>query len=97
MGPVTEGGLALCFLDFTEFDDDTTRGAVLVTDERTRPLEFRVTDAVGIGSLQRLLYGQVLEEHLHVGKSVVHLADPVVARRRTGSGNHDKPSPRAAG
>ena len=35
-----------------------------VTDERTRPLEFRVTDPVETTELQKVLYGAVLDEHL---------------------------------
>jgi hypothetical protein len=54
----------LCFLDAVCFDAGALRGAVLVTDERTRPLEFRVTDPVAPTELQRLLCGAAFDEHV---------------------------------
>lgn len=61
----------LCFLDAHTFEAGGSggaaaaiRGSALVTDERTRPLEFRVTDPVVPSELQRLLYGAVLDEHV---------------------------------
>ena len=54
----------LAFLDALSIDGGAVRGAVLVTDERTRPLEFRVTDPVVASDLQRVLYGAVLDEHV---------------------------------
>lgn len=56
--------MAFCFLDSRDFADGSIRGAALVTDARTRPLEFRVTDAVHTTALQRVLYGAVLDEHV---------------------------------
>ena len=54
--------MRLCFLDAVPVGDGALRGAALVTDVRTRPLEFRVTDPVRVDALQRTLYGAVLDE-----------------------------------
>ena len=42
------------------------RGASLVTDRRTRPIEFRCTTPVRPTVYQRTLYGRILEEYLFV-------------------------------
>src|SRR5690606_22993291 len=62
--PDAGGALKLCFLDALRLEGGAFRGCALVTDERTRPLEFRMTDPVAANALQRALYGAVLEEHL---------------------------------
>ncbi|MCC6784099.1 MAG: hypothetical protein IT457_14750 [Planctomycetes bacterium] len=56
--------MKLCFLDAVEVGGGAVRGAALVTDTRTRPLEFRVTDPVLVDELQRVLYGAVLDQHV---------------------------------
>jgi hypothetical protein len=56
--------MKLCFLDALPLDDGVVRGAALVTDARTRPLEFRVTEPVVASDLQRILYGAILDEHV---------------------------------
>ena len=56
--------MKLAFLDAHTFENGAVRGSVLVTDDRTRPLEFRVTDPVVPSELQRILYGAVLDEHV---------------------------------
>jgi hypothetical protein len=43
---------------------DGVRAAALVTDQRTRPVEFRVTEPLSIGSLQRVLYGASLDDEM---------------------------------
>ncbi len=47
--------------------DEGTRGALLLTDGETKPLEFWVTAPVKSTELQRLLYGKTLERHILVG------------------------------
>lgn len=54
--------MRLCFLDAVAVGDGALRGAALVTDEKTRPLEFRVTDPVVVDALQRALYGAVFDD-----------------------------------
>ncbi|MCA8943570.1 MAG: hypothetical protein KDB80_13485 [Planctomycetes bacterium] len=54
-----------CFFEVTEGDDGWVSAAVLVTDATTRPLEFRVTDAVHTDDVQRVLYGEMFEGHLY--------------------------------
>ncbi len=41
-------------------------GCILVTDSRTRPLEFSYVFPVRPTTMQRILYGRTLEEHLMV-------------------------------
>ena len=53
------------FLGFREFEDgEAYRGAILTTDEWSKPLEFRCTAPVRPTSLQRTLYGQSLLPHI---------------------------------
>jgi hypothetical protein len=62
--------LTLGFLGMYRFLDDmggaATRGAMLVTDVKTKPLEFRVTASVRPQKFQEMLYGELLEEHMAV-------------------------------
>lgn len=56
---------AFAFLDMGTFDDGAAfRGGCLVTDERTRPIEFRVSGAIRPSSLQKILYGDTLHEYI---------------------------------
>lgn len=48
------------------FEGSAVRGAILVTDEDTNPLEFRVTAPVRPTNLQEMLYGDLLNEHVAV-------------------------------
>jgi len=53
------------FLGYREFDDgESYRGAILVTDEWGKPLEFRCTAPVRPTKLQRTLYGKSLLPHI---------------------------------
>ncbi len=53
------------FLGYREFDDGVAyRGAILVTDEWSKPLEFRCTAPVRPTQLQRTLYGKSLLPHV---------------------------------
>lgn len=55
------------FLGMHRFDDDAAiRGAMLVTDTETKPLEFRVTAPVRPQKFQEMLYGELLDEHVSV-------------------------------
>ena len=55
----------IAFLDIMEFDSgEAFRGAVLLTEEQTVPLEFYLTDPLRPNPLQRLLYGAIFEEYL---------------------------------
>jgi hypothetical protein len=53
----------LAFLDLVNGAGSQRRGAVLVTDARTVPVEFRVTDPVQPTALHRALYGASLDDH----------------------------------
>jgi hypothetical protein len=55
----------LAFLDLAAFEDGAAlRGGCLVTDGHTRPLEFRVSGPVRPTSLQKVLYGDTLQEYI---------------------------------
>lgn len=55
----------IAFLDILEFDaGEVYRGAVLLTQEKTVPLEFYLTDPLRPNPLQRMLYGSIFEEYL---------------------------------
>jgi hypothetical protein len=57
----------LAFLGYLEFDNASAyRGAILVTDEWGKPLEFRCTAPVKPNPVQRTLYGQTLMPHILV-------------------------------
>ena len=56
---------AIGFLGYREFDDgEAYRGAILITDEWSKPLEFRCTAPVRPTALQRTLYGKSLLPHV---------------------------------
>jgi hypothetical protein len=58
-------GRQIAFLDLASFgDSEAMRGGCLVTDEMTRPLEFRVSGAVKPTGLQKVLYGDTLHEYV---------------------------------
>lgn len=57
----------VAFLGYMEFDNGAAyRGAILVTDEWGKPLEFRCTAPVKPNAVQRTLYGQTLLPHILV-------------------------------
>lgn len=58
---------AIAFLSSSKFDNDAAlRGAILVTDHQTKPMEFRVTAPVHPTNFQKTLYGDILTEHILV-------------------------------
>ena len=57
----------LLFIASQKFESGkAVRGALLLTDGDTKPLEFRCTNPIRPTSLQNVLYGQMLEAHLIV-------------------------------
>lgn len=62
-----QDNLKLLFLSTAGFQpEETLRGAALVTDKETKPLEFRCTSAIRPSSVQKILYGSTLETHMKV-------------------------------
>lgn len=58
-------GVRLGFLSYVQGKDNGSgRGALLVTDDATRPLEFRCTTPIKPNTLQRMLYGQTLRSYI---------------------------------
>jgi hypothetical protein len=54
-------------------------GGLLTTDSELRPLDFRCTTTVRPTPLQKVLYGEILQQHLFVdllGLTLVRAADP---------------------
>ncbi|NPA54452.1 MAG: hypothetical protein GXO21_07275, partial [Aquificae bacterium] len=64
--------MKLAYIDFLETEKGYKAG-VLVTDEMTKPLEFRITQDVQIDELQKILYGEALENILYKEKFAVEL------------------------
>jgi hypothetical protein len=59
--------LRLLFLSSQRFEDGKAiRGAFLLTDQTTKPLEFRCTNPIRPTQLQTILYGSSLQEHVMV-------------------------------
>jgi hypothetical protein len=57
----------ISFLGIHRFENGAAiRGAVLVTDTETKPLEFRVTAPIRPEKFQKILYGELLDEHMSV-------------------------------
>jgi hypothetical protein len=53
------------FLDIAVFEEGgAIRGGCLVTDSNTHPLEFRVSGAIRPTNLQKILYGDTLNEYI---------------------------------
>ncbi|MFH1110836.1 MAG: hypothetical protein V1790_16810 [Planctomycetota bacterium] len=58
--------LALCYVSCSKDSGNAFVGAALVTDHRTRPLEFCYIAPIRPTAMQRLLYGRTLDEHVNV-------------------------------
>jgi hypothetical protein len=57
----------LAFLDIAIFEEGgAIRGGCLVTDSNTHPLEFRVSGAIRPTNLQKILYGESLNEYIRI-------------------------------
>ncbi len=61
------GGATFAFFSIARFEDGKAiRGAMLVTDENSKPLEFRCTAPLRPSKLQSILYGGALDKHMYV-------------------------------
>ena len=56
----------LAFLGTYETEDATIMGVIMITDSDTKPIEFRVTSPIKPTNFQKILYGNVLDEHILV-------------------------------
>ena len=57
----------LMFLTSRKFEsNNAVRGAFLLTDSETKPLEFRCTNPIRPTQLQKMLYGDILEQYILV-------------------------------
>ncbi len=57
--------LRLAFLDVCQFEENSVRGGILVTNAETLPFEFRATSMVRPTPMQRILYGARLVEYVY--------------------------------
>ncbi len=64
--------MRIAFIDFIELDN-IVRAGILLTDENTKPIEFRTTTNIEIDQLQRILYGDALKEVLYKERFAVDL------------------------
>jgi hypothetical protein len=58
--------LKLCYITCPNHEKDGYVGALLLTDNRARPLHFAYASPVRPTKMQRILYGATLDEHLRV-------------------------------
>lgn len=59
--------LRLAFFDIELFENGAAiRGAMLITDIETKPYEFRITGPVRPSPIQRVLYGDTLDDYVHI-------------------------------
>lgn len=74
-GELNVEDLVLAYIVFGQDSSSGWTGAVMLTDSRTRPLHFGFATPIRPGTLQRLLYGNTLDEFIKVdviGKKLVH-------------------------
>lgn len=64
---MNESPSTLMFIAAKQFDGNkAVRGAFLMTDAETKPLEFRCTNPIRPTQLQSMLYGSIMEEYILV-------------------------------
>jgi hypothetical protein len=58
---VDKTDLRIAFISWRTFEDGSVRGGMLVTDELTRPYEFRATSPVKPTGFQKILYAHTMK------------------------------------
>lgn len=58
-------------------NEDSIMGVIMVTDPETKPIEFRVTSPIKPTNFQKILYGNVLNEHILVELVAVPLLNAI--------------------
>ncbi|WP_457621880.1 hypothetical protein [Persephonella sp.] len=64
--------MRLAYINFL-IEDGNYRAGVLLTDQSTKPVEFRITTGLNIDQLQEILYGEALKEVLYKEKFTIQL------------------------
>ncbi|MBN2500273.1 MAG: hypothetical protein JXB38_05855 [Anaerolineales bacterium] len=65
--PVRIENKSIGFVDIAQFENGGAyRGGCLVTDLKTYPQEFRITNPVRPTNLQSILYGSTLDEYIYI-------------------------------
>ncbi len=62
----------IAYLNFKDYGDFLMAG-ILVVDEKTKPLEFRITSKLSIDELQKIIYGETFKEIVFVEKLALEL------------------------
>lgn len=68
--------MGYCYLHYRLFPE-FVRAAILVTDIKTKPVEFRITSKVDLDQLQKIVYGETLKNALLVEKIGKELLESV--------------------
>ncbi|NPA13074.1 MAG: hypothetical protein GXO45_03705 [Aquificae bacterium] len=66
----------LAFINFVS-ENSIHKAGILITDEKTRPLEFRITSDMDMDKLQEILYGETLEDVVYKEKFALQLLNSV--------------------
>lgn len=61
----------------TYTNEDSVTGVIMVTDSETKPIEFRVTSPIKPTNFQKILYGNVLMEHILVELVAIPLLNAI--------------------
>ncbi|WP_198001826.1 hypothetical protein [Sulfurihydrogenibium sp. YO3AOP1] len=64
--------LNFCYLNLKN-EDNYIRAGGLIVDERTKPVEFRITSKVEVNDLQKILYGETFKEGVIIDKVLLEL------------------------
>jgi hypothetical protein len=59
--------LNFCYLNLKN-ENNYLRAGALVVDEKTKPVEFRITSKVEVNDLQKILYGETFKEGVIIDK-----------------------------
>lgn len=77
-----------CYLHYRIFPE-FVRAALLVTDIKTKPIEFRITSKINLDQLQKIIYGETLKNALlveKIGKELLETSqssfDTVIVREK---------------
>ena len=61
-----------CYLNLKN-ENNYLRAGALVVDEKTKPVEFRITSKVEVNDLQKILYGETFKEGVIIDKVLLEL------------------------
>lgn len=62
----------IAYLSFRDYGN-SFRAGILIVDEKTKPLEFRITSKLSVDELQKIIYGETLKDFVLIEKMVLEL------------------------